>query len=177
MSTVFVGGSRRLSRLNDIIRGRLGNRIARGHAVLVGDAKGSDRAVQAYFAERNDPNVTVYCTNGECRNNVGGWPVRAIRATRERGFDFYALKDSAMAADAECGFMLWDGQSRGTLANVRRLVDLGKPVDVSLASSRTCLKIRTPSDLASLGGAPVPPVPRQRAQRTLFPGGAHSGRS
>lgn len=69
---------------------------------------------------------TVYCTNDECRNNVGGWPVRAIRATRERGFDFYALKDAAMTADAECGFMLWDGQSRGTLANVRRLVDPGR---------------------------------------------------
>lgn len=41
MSVVFIGGSRHLSRLNAVIRGRLDNIIERNHAVLIGDANGA----------------------------------------------------------------------------------------------------------------------------------------
>jgi hypothetical protein len=150
MSLVFIGGSRRLSRLNAVIRGRLDNIIERRHAVLIGDANGSDRAVQAYLAERGYLSVTVYCTNAHCRNNVGQWPVRSIAATDQRGFDYYALKDAAMAADAECGFMLWDGKSKGTLFNIRRLLAAGKPVVVYLATDHACHTIRRECELAAL---------------------------
>lgn len=153
MSTVFIGGSRRLSRLNALIRGRLDNIIERHHAVLIGDANGSDRAVQAYFADQGYRLVTVYCTNGHCRNNEGQWPVRPVAATDQRGFDFYALKDAAMAADAECGFMLWDGKSKGTLFNIRRLLATGKPVVVYLATDQAFHTIRREVELAAL----VPP--------------------
>lgn len=150
MSLVFVGGSRRLSRLNAVIRSRLDKIIERNHAVLIGDASGGDRAVQAYLAERGYRSVTVYCTNADCRNNVGQWPVRSIAATNQRGFDYYALKDAAMAGDAECGFMLWDGKSKGTLFNIRRLLAAGKPVVVYLAADHTCHTIRHEAELAGL---------------------------
>jgi hypothetical protein len=150
MSVVFIGGSRRLSRLNSVIRARLDNMIERNHAVIVGDANGGDRAVQAYLAERGYRSVTVYCTNGDCRNNVGQWPVRSIAATDQRGFEFYALKDAAMAGDAECGFMLWDGKSKGTLFNIRRLLAAEKPVVVYLAAGHTCHTIRREADLTAL---------------------------
>jgi adenine-specific DNA-methyltransferase len=150
MSVVFIGGSRRLSRLNALIRGRLDNIIERNHAVLIGDANGGDRAVQGYLAERGYRSVTVYCTNGDCRNNVGQWPVRSVAATDQRGFDYYALKDAAMAGDAECGFMLWDGKSKGTLFNIRRLLAAGKPVVVYLAANHACHTIRCEDELAGL---------------------------
>jgi hypothetical protein len=101
MSVVFIRGSRRLSRLNAVIRGRLDNIIERNHAALIGDANGGDLAVQAYLAERGYSPITVYCTNAHYRNNVGQWPVQSVAATDQRGFDYYALKDAAMAADAE----------------------------------------------------------------------------
>jgi hypothetical protein len=173
MSVVFIGGSRRLSRLNAMVRGRLDNIIARQHAVLIGDANGSDRAVQAYLAERGYGSVTVYCTNGDCRNNVGQWPVRSVAATDQRGFDFYALKDAAMAADAECGFMLWDGKSKGTHCNIRRLLAAGKLVVVYLAADHACHTIRSEAELAAL--APPPAVIARhtvgelKGQRALFP--------
>lgn len=147
---VFVGGSRRLSRLNAVIRGRLDNIIERGHTVLIGDANGGDRAVQAYLAERGYRNVMVYCTNGDCRNNVGQWPVRSIQATTERGFEYFALKDAAMAVDAACGFMLWDGKSRGTLLNIRRLLEAGKPVVVYFAPDHSCHTVRNEAELTPL---------------------------
>ena len=53
-----------------------------------------------------------------CRNNVGDWPTREIDAPRgARGFDYYSLKDRAMAEAAEYGLMLWDGKSKGTVNN------------------------------------------------------------
>jgi hypothetical protein len=175
MSVVFIGGSRRLSRLNAVIRGRLDNIIERKNAVIVGDANGGDRAVQAYLAERGYRSVTVYCMNATCRNNVGQWPVRSIAATDQQGFDYYALKDAAMAADAECGFMLWDGKSKGTLFNIRRLLAAGKPVVVYLAADHACHTIRREAELATLA-LPSTVVKRQRhtggtpaGQGALFP--------
>lgn len=175
MSVIFIGGSRRLSRLNAVIRNRLDNIIERNHSVLIGDANGGDRAVQAYLAERGYRSVTVYCTNADCRNNVGRWPVRSIAATNQRGFDYYALKDAAMAGDAECGFMLWDGKSKGTLFNIRRLLAAGKSVVVYLASDHSCHTIRREAELATLA-LPTPVVTRQRhsgggqgVQGALFP--------
>jgi adenine-specific DNA-methyltransferase len=176
MSVVFIGGSRRLSRLNAVIRGRLDNVIERRHKVLIGDANGGDRAVQAYLAEHGYRSVTVYCTDAACRNNLGQWPVRSVVAGGQRGFDYYALKDAAMAADAECGLMLWDGKSRGTLANIRRLLAAGKPVAVYLAGDHGWHTIRSEPDLAELE-APPPGVARRNqtggepaGQGVLFPG-------
>jgi hypothetical protein len=175
MSVVFIGGSRRLSRLNAVICGRLDKMIERNHSVIIGDANGGDRAVQAYLAERGYRSVTVYCTNADCRNNVGQWPVRSVAATNQRGFEFYALKDAAMAGDAECGFMLWDGKSKGTLFNIRRLLAAEKPVVVYLAADNTCHTIRCEADLAALTTPSPTAARRQRAggsqagQGALFP--------
>jgi hypothetical protein len=65
---IFIGGSRAVSRLNEVIRARLDDFIRRGDAILIGDANGADKAVQQYFAERHYPNVEVFCME-ECRNN------------------------------------------------------------------------------------------------------------
>lgn len=150
MNTVFVGGSRRLGRLNTAIRARLDNIVARGLRVVIGDANGGDRAVQAFLAEKGHKEVVVYCMEDACRNNLGGWPVRAIKAAGERGFDYYSLKDAEMARDADCGFMLWDAKSKGTLVNIRRLVDAGKPVVVYFSPARKFRTVRTNADLTDL---------------------------
>ncbi|MES1240922.1 MAG: hypothetical protein ABUT39_04825 [Acidobacteriota bacterium] len=164
-----------MSRLNTVIRRRLDNIIERNHSVIIGDANGGDRAVQAYLAERGYRAVTVYCMNSDCRNNVGQWPVRSVPATEQRGFDYYALKDAAMAVDAECGFMLWDGKSKGTLFNIRRLLAAGKPVVIYLATDQTCHTVRSEADLALLA-SPATEAERQEkikgepaAQGALFP--------
>lgn len=150
MSTVFIGGSRRIGRLNEVIRARLDNIVDRGLPVVIGDANGSDRAVQAYLADRGHRDVVVYCMAGDCRNNLGGWNVREVEASGERGFDYYALKDAQMARNADCGFMLWDGKSRGTLLNVQRLVETRKPVVIYFAPNRECITVRTRGEIKAL---------------------------
>ena len=145
---VFIGGSRRVSRLDEQVKGRLDEIIRKHLPVIIGDAKGADRAVQDYFRQRAYEQVEVFCTEGRCRNNAGNWKIRPVPAPagRKRDFEYYAAKDHVMADQSSIGFMLWDGKSRGTLANVLRLIEQGKKVVVYLASSKQFTTLRNMSD-------------------------------
>ncbi len=72
MTTVFIGGSRAISRLNNIIREKLDGLINRQCLIFVGDANGADKAVQQHLLSRGYRHVLVYCMN-HCRNNIGDW--------------------------------------------------------------------------------------------------------
>ena len=149
--TVFVGGSRRISRLDETIRARADNMIRQGLKVLVGDANGADKAVQQHFAAKDYENVVVYCMGGRCRNNVGNWPTRHISAERGRkDFAYYATKDQEMAKEASCGFMIWDGKSKGTLNNVLNLLLQQKRVVVYFSPDKACHTLRSLDDLQKL---------------------------
>jgi hypothetical protein len=159
VTNVFVAGSRRVSHLGADVRRRLDEMIQREFAILVGDANGADKAVQTHFAERSYTNVTVFCTAGDCRNNVGGWPVRAVPAPhRVKDFAFFTAKDTAMADEADVGLMLWDGQSTGTMVNVARLVARGKISVIYFAPQTRFLTVKTPEDLVSILSATDPKV-------------------
>src|SRR5437660_9634540 len=80
MTTVFLSGSRTITRLNDSIRNRLKNIVDQGLNVVVGDANGADKAVQTYLAATHYQKVIVFCAGRVCRNNIGNWPVRNIDA-------------------------------------------------------------------------------------------------
>ena len=68
MEAVFLGGSRRIGRLNDSIRSRLDELIERRLWMFVGDANGADRALQQYLANRGYDRVIVYAVSGMLRN-------------------------------------------------------------------------------------------------------------
>jgi len=127
MNTVFIGGSRDISRLPEEAKKRLENIVSSKHHIIVGDAKGADTAVQKLLHANAYSSVVVYCTGERCRNNVGHWETMNISASKkDKGFNFYALKDREMARAADFGYMIWDGKSPGTLLNILRLVRSGK---------------------------------------------------
>lgn len=129
MTSVFIGGSRNISRLNPAIRERLNNIIQKNFTVFIGDANGADKAVQKYLAEKGYRNVIVFCMEGVSRNNLGQWDTRSVPAnSRRKDFRYYVRKDVEMAKEASYGFMLWDGRSKGTLNNVLNLLRSGKTV-------------------------------------------------
>jgi hypothetical protein len=104
MTKVFIGGSRRVTRLNADVQRRIDKIIEQGFSILVGDANGADKAVQTYLRSRRYHKVDVFCTAGNCRNNVGDWPIRTAPAPAgSRGFDYYAVKDDRMAEEASVG--------------------------------------------------------------------------
>ncbi len=127
MTIVFIGGSRRASRLNKHVQKRLDNIIEREFPIIIGDANGADKAIQAYLHGKHYRNVEVFCSGKICRNNVGDWRTRNIPVdTRKRDAQFYSAKDRVMAQKATIGLMLWDGKSVGTLLNLFRLLRLNK---------------------------------------------------
>lgn len=151
MSKVFIGGSRRISRLSAEVRRRIDRIIEQGLPVLVGDAKGVDKAVQKYLQSRGYEAVEVFCSGGECRNNLGKWPVRAVATGQaRRDFNYYAAKDEQMAQEASVGLMIWDGKSAGTLANAARLLRQHKNVVVYAAPAKRFLTLKGEADWESL---------------------------
>ncbi|MGH7863947.1 MAG: hypothetical protein ACREQB_03085 [Candidatus Binataceae bacterium] len=147
MTKVFIGGSRRLSRLDSAFRQRLDRIVARHLRVLIGDANGADCAVQRCLRDKRYDNVVVFCAGTICRNNLGNWPIRQIAVGQAiKGLQLYASKDRAMAREASVGLMIWDGKSRGTLMNVTRLVMHGKKVLVYLMPARRFVELKNSSD-------------------------------
>ena len=144
MTKVFVGGSRHASRLSAPVRERLDNIIEKGFPIVIGDANGADKAVQPYLHDKRYLNVEVFCSDGVCRNNIGGWRTRAVPAeTRERNVHFYSAKDRVMAQEATVGLMVWDGKSVGTLLNAYRLLNLKKKVVIYSVPEKRFLELRS----------------------------------
>lgn len=147
MKSVFVAGSRAVTRLNPQVKGRLDNIMKRNLTVFVGDANGADKAVQRYLAGCAYRNVVVHCMD-VCRNNVGGWPTHqhTSKLPGKRDRHYYGIKDSSMADEASCGFMLWDGVSKGTLTNIVNLLSARKKVLLYLSARNLFFKLDTYDD-------------------------------
>jgi hypothetical protein len=148
MRKIFVGGSRRIGRLNADVKLRLQEFLAEKAEFLVGDANGADKAIQTFLHEQHYADVIVFCAGGECRNNVGKWKVEAVQPPhRTRDFEFFTAKDIAMAREAATALMLWDGESSGTLVNVARMVSASKPVLLYVSPQRKFVTVSSRKDL------------------------------
>ncbi|HEY1930425.1 MAG TPA: hypothetical protein VGG99_00285 [Acetobacteraceae bacterium] len=147
MTTVFIGGSRRVSRLGEAVRARLDTIVEKRFPVIVGDANGVDKAVQQYLSIKGYEHVEVFCSGTVCRNNVGDWHTRQIKTDpHDKGFRFYAAKDRVMAGEADFGLMIWDGKSTGTLLNVLRLSRQQKKVVVYNVPQQRFVELRAVAD-------------------------------
>lgn len=129
---VFISGSISIHQLPDEAIERINNMVNNQLIILIGDAYGVDRLVQQYLAALKYADVVVYYAGAYCRNNVGGWPTVNIDGGNLSGRKLYALKDAAMANDCDYGFMIWDGASHGTKANMDRMSYLGKKYAVCM---------------------------------------------
>lgn len=140
MYSVFIGGSRAISRLNNDIIKRIDNVIVNNYRILVGDANGADKAIQGYLLKNNYNDVIVYCSSEKPRNNLGGWPICSLSSDitkRLTGRSFHMIKDEKMASDCDYGFMLWDCKSSGSLNNILNLIERNKKCLVYLSTSKS----------------------------------------
>jgi len=169
MKTVFIAGSRSISRLNPTLRAKLSSVLRKKYRIVIGDANGADKAVQKHLQEMNYRNVVVFCMR-ECRNNLGGWPTRCISSDNVKGgFDYYSKKDERMARDSDCGLMLWDGKSRGTLRNIVQLLQADKTVLVYLGPEKKFYTLEGPTDLRTFLAGHVPAALRTLESESFVP--------
>ncbi|MEE8484840.1 MAG: hypothetical protein V3S46_09610 [Nitrospinota bacterium] len=151
MINIFFGGSRKLGKLNKAIRERADNIMSKGYRVLLGDANGADRAMQKYLVEKSYMHVLVFCAGNNCRNNIGKWETEFVSVNRaQKDFQYYAIRDEKMSNEADYGFMLWDGKSKGTLNNIINLIERKKQILVYFSPSRKFFTLKSDSDLVEL---------------------------
>jgi len=151
MTKVFIGGSRRVSKLKAEVRQRIDRIIEKRLPIIIGDANGADKAVQEYLASKSYDLVEVFCAGNSCRNNIGNWPIRTSPVNNKRkDFSYYATKDRAMADEASVGLMLWDKESVGTLMNVIRLLRRHKKVVLYTAPDQEFLELKENADWTRL---------------------------
>ncbi|MDD2815677.1 MAG: hypothetical protein PHP00_08060 [Thiotrichaceae bacterium] len=153
MTTVFISGSREIRILTTLVRDRLQNIVNQQFSIVVGDANGADKAVQKYLAEINYTQVSVYYAGSLCRNNLGNWHVESIQVDAKlKGRDFYTQKDKAMAAQADYGFVLWDGKSIGSFNNINELLSRNKKVLVYFTPEQTFIPMSKSEDIQKFSG-------------------------
>ena len=151
MTTVFLSGSRRISRLNSLVRSRIQDMLDQDFHIVVGDANGADKALQSYLAAQDYRNVVVFCAGQECRNNVGDWEVNEVSVNPKlKGRAFYTQKDKEMASQADYGLVLWDGKSVGSITNVYELLNNGKKAVVYLSQEKRFMSVNDLGDVDTL---------------------------
>lgn len=130
---VFISGSKSISKLPEEAKSLLDSYIVTGAEILVGDCYGVDAAVQMYLESKGYCNVTIYCSGETPRNNfVMGAKIRSC-AEAAKGLTrsaFHYVKDIQMTQDCDQALMVWDGKSKGTSENIRRMKELNKPYKV-----------------------------------------------
>lgn len=154
---IFIAGARSVQNLDASVQQRMMTICQKGYDVLVGDCYGVDASVQRFYSNLGYSNVTVFASNGKARNNIGGWNIRNVAVPScVHGFDFYKQKDIAMTNEADYGFMIWDGKSRGTLNNTINLIMQHKTVLMYLTTIDRMVVIKTLDDLNKVVGVCTP---------------------
>ncbi|MBS2782717.1 hypothetical protein [Aeromonas salmonicida] len=151
MTTIFVAGSITIKKLDPLIVERLKKIVDKKFSVVVGDAKGVDSSVQHELLQMGCNTTTVFSSSSKPRNNLGGWPVNVVETHYKEGTrEFYTAKDIQMAERADCGLMIWDAKSPGTLSNVIELLYRNKYSVVFVDKERNFIKVKSPSDIDKL---------------------------
>lgn len=145
---VFIAGPRAISELDENIISKLKSICEKKYEIYVGDADGIDSSIQKYLAQRVYKNVKVFASNGIVRNNYGNWKIESVHVELNiSGFDFYAQKDLEMAKNADLGFMIWNGKSKGTFNNIINLLNLQKEVILYYVCNNKFYHFKQLSDL------------------------------
>lgn len=134
---IFISGTagfgrQTMTKLPDNVIEFLHDIMKNNYDILIGDCQGVDTLVQKILSENNYKNVTVYCSGSKCRNIIDtSWKTKNIFVPKgTTGRAFFAVKDNAMAKDADCALAIWDGKSQGTGTNIRNMRDRNKPVTI-----------------------------------------------
>lgn len=145
---VFIGGSMSIKNIGLNAQEQLEKIMDDIDDVLIGDADGVDKDAQEYLESCWYGRVTVYACNGKARNNVGDWEVKTVNVPAGKyGREYYEQKDIAMTNDCDYGLMIWDGKSKGTFNNIKRLIDNRKLCIVCIPHLKKTCHIRWNCDL------------------------------
>ena len=153
--TIFLGGSKIINKLPLLIEEEIVALMNLGHNILIGDCMGADQQMQKILAKNNYQKVVVYYSGDRPRFNLGNWQTKQVVSNKfMTDYERQKLKDNQMAFDCDYGYMLLAALTKGTMANVEKLVSLNKTCQVVLFnSSCVCISsstIKTEKNLETL---------------------------
>jgi len=132
-NTVFISGSISIKKLPKEVINSIEKIIENKIHILVGDADGIDTLIQKFCLSKNYTNLTVYSISAMARYKASDefnfkhiFPDVSIKRERERQQE----KDKAMTLDSEFTFVIWDGKSKGSYANLLRALEKNKKVKI-----------------------------------------------
>lgn len=128
---VVISGSRSISFLSEDVIKSLDKIIDLNFQVLIGDAPGVDSCVQKYLKSKDYKLVTVHYAYQKPRNNAGFCTVKVNGN--------YTARDKFMCSQADFGLAIWDGFSKGTAENIKR-VPKTKVIKVSIGEIKVVNK-------------------------------------
>lgn len=133
MSRVFISGSISIKKLPLEVMNSVKKIIDNKIEILVGDADGIDTLIQDFCLNENYINLTVYSISAIPRYKASNefnfkhiFPDENIKKERERQQE----KDKDMTIDSEYSFVIWDGKSKGSYANIMRALENNKKIKI-----------------------------------------------
>lgn len=142
MNSVFISGSISIKTLPSEVIKSFDKIISQNIQVYVGDADGIDTLTQQYFASKNYANVLVCTIYDRPRNIISNiFDIKqvsydiSIKSEREK----QTLKDSYMTSNTDYSFVIWDGKSKGSYANIKRAFEQGKKLKTYYTNLNRCL--------------------------------------
>ena len=127
---IFISGSKSISMLPELAKTFIDQFIENNDEILIGDCYGVDAVVQKHLESKGFSNITVYCSGVNPRNNFTSSAKIHSCAEAAKGLTgraFHYVKDVQMAKDCDQALMIWDGKSKGTAENLKRIKEMGKP--------------------------------------------------
>ena len=100
---------------------------------------GADLQMQKVLAQNNYEKVTIYYSGDRPRFNLGNWKTKHISSNKFMSdYERQKLKDNQMAKDCDYGYMLLQGMTKGTIANINKLLELNKSCYVRMCNKSGC---------------------------------------
>ncbi len=130
-NSVFISGSISIKILPQKVKESIHKIIDNQMPILVGDANGIDSLVQDYCFSLNYFNVTIYFISSQPRYIASdNFALKTISVPSSiiGGRERQQEKDKAMTDDSQYSFVIWDGKSKGSYANINRAFEQDKKI-------------------------------------------------
>jgi hypothetical protein len=130
-NSVFISGSISIKMLPQEVKESIHKIVDNQMPILVGDANGIDSLVQDYCFSLNYFNVIVYSISSQPRyraSNNFSLKTISVPSTISGGRERQQQKDKAMTNDSQYSFVIWDGKSKGSYANINRAFEQDKKI-------------------------------------------------
>jgi hypothetical protein len=141
-NSVFISGSISIKSLSHEVAQSFDKIITQNILVYVGDANGIDTLSQNYFASKNYTNLIVCSIYGTPRNIASKFfEIKKVNydanivSEREK----QTTKDRYMTERSDYSFVIWDGKSKGSFANIKRAIENDKKLKVYYLQEDRCL--------------------------------------